>query len=113
MIRLSVTIKAPASLEQSLVEALQYLRVGTQLERGCLRCGVWTEPDSTIHYLEEWESEAALARHVRSSRFTSLLAVLESAPEEPQVRFDFVTTTKGLEYVAELRRDRMEDTVKP
>ena len=112
MIRLTVTIKAPSSVEQSLLEALQYLRVGTHLERGCLHCAVWTEADATIHYLEEWESEAALACHVRSQRFTSLLAVLESAPEEPQVRFDFVTETKGLEYVAELRHDLLEDPVK-
>ena len=81
MIRLTVTIKAPSSVEQSLLEALQYLRVGTHLERGCLHCAVWTEADATIHYLEEWESEAALACHVRSQRFTSLLAVI--APNLP------------------------------
>ena len=41
---------------------------------------------------------------VRSERFTRLLEVLESAPEAPPaVQFDFVTETRGLDYVAEVR----------
>jgi hypothetical protein len=39
---------------------------------------------------------------VLSDRFTSLLAILESS-EEPRVQFDFVTTTRGLDYVAQVR----------
>jgi quinol monooxygenase YgiN len=105
VIRLTVTIKTWASIEQNLMEALRYIKTGAQLEPGCLRCCVWSEPDSTVHFMEEWETEADLARHVRSQRFTSLLGVLESAPEQPQVRFDFVTASRGLEYAAELRQD--------
>lgn len=113
MIRLTVSIKTWASIEDKLLDALHYLRVGTQLEPGCLRCAVWSEPDANIHYIEEWETEADLTRHVRSQRFTSLLGVLESAPEQPQVRFDFVTSTRGLEYVAELRQDPLDQPSKP
>lgn len=113
MIRLTVTIKAWPSIEANLTEALRYLKVGTQIEKGCLRCSVWADPDATIHYIEEWDTEADLTRHVRSQRFTSLLAVLESAPEQPLVRFDFVTESRGLEYVAELRDDLLEGPVKP
>jgi quinol monooxygenase YgiN len=113
VIRLTVTIKTWASIEQNLLDALRYLRVGTQLESGCLRCCVWSEPDSSIHYMEEWEAEGDLARHVRSPRFTSLLAVLESAPEHPQVRFDFISASRGLEYAAELRQDLLDQPSKP
>lgn len=112
MIRVSVVIRTWASIEQNLLDALRYLRIGTQLEPGCLRCCVWSEPDASIHYMEEWETEEDLARHVRSQRFTSLLGVLESAPEQPQVTFDFVTATRGLEYAAELRGDLL-DPAKP
>jgi hypothetical protein len=45
-----------------------------------------------------------MRRRVRSERFTSLLGVVESAME-PQVQFDFVSTSRGLEYVAEVRSD--------
>ena len=41
--------------------------------------------------------------HVRSERFTQLLEVLEAAREAPCIQFDFVTETRGLDYVAEVR----------
>ena len=37
------------------------------------------------------------------SGLRGLLEVLESAPEAPRVQFDFVTETRGLDYVAEVR----------
>jgi quinol monooxygenase YgiN len=105
MVRLSVALRASAHHERDVVEALRFVRAGTLLESGCQRCFAWIDPDSTIQYVEEWETESDLRRHVRSPRFTSLLAVLEAAPERPDVQFDFVTVTRGLEYVAEIRQD--------
>jgi quinol monooxygenase YgiN len=105
MVRLSVALRAPAHRERDVVEALRFLRIGTLLESGCRRCCAWVDPDSTIQYVEEWDAESDLRRHARSPRFTSLLAVLESVPERPDVRFDFVTATRGLEFLAELRHD--------
>jgi hypothetical protein len=78
---------------------------GTLLEPGCLGCSAWADPDSTVHYVEEWATERDVRRRVRSERFTSLLAVLEAANAPPHVQFDFVETTRGLDYVAEIRQD--------
>ena len=105
MVRLTVALHAPSPNAQQLVDALRFLMVATQLDEGCLGCSVWIDPDSTVHYLEEWATEADMERRVRSGRFTSLLAVMESAHEPPLVQFDFVSRTRGLDYVAEIRRD--------
>jgi hypothetical protein len=56
-----------------------------------------------VRYVEEWATEDAMRLRVRSERFTRLLEVLESAPSSPWVQFDFVTETRGLDYVAEVR----------
>ena len=45
MVRLTVTLSAPANYAQDLVEAFRFLMVSTRLDRGCLGCSVWTEPD--------------------------------------------------------------------
>ena len=104
MVRLTVAFTAASSRSvQELLEALRFLITGTRLEEGCSRCSAWAEPDSTVHYVEEWETEADMRRRVRSPRFTSLLAVMEAARESPRVQFDFVTRTRGLDYVAEVR----------
>ena len=78
----------------------------TRLEPGCLGGLVWeeSEDDTTLCYAEEWATEADIRRRIQSDRFTSLLAVMEAATEPPQVQFQFVTKTRGLDYVAEIRQ---------
>jgi hypothetical protein len=105
MVRLTVALPASARGAPALLEALRFISMSTQLEEGCLGCSMWADPDSTVHYVEEWATEADMRRRVCSDRFTSLLGVMESAQEPPRVQFDFVTTTRGLDYVAEVRRN--------
>ena len=61
--------------------------------------------ESLVRYEEEWATEEAMRLHVRSERFTQFLEVLESVPEAPRVQFDFVSETRGLDYVEEVRRN--------
>jgi quinol monooxygenase YgiN len=103
MVRLTVALSSSAPAAHGLLDALRFLIVGTRIEEGCLGCSVWMEPDSTVQYVEEWASEADMRRRVRSDAFTSLLALMESAQEPPRVQFDFVTETRGLDYVEQVR----------
>lgn len=105
MVRLSIVLRAASARSaQDLREAFRFLAIGTRLETGCLGCSEWLERDSVVRYIEEWASEPEMRQRVQSERFTSLLAVLESA-QEAQVQFDFVKESRGLEYVAEVRGD--------
>ena len=105
MVRLAVALVPPARGTTQVVHALRLLASPTRIEPGCLGCRVWTEDseEPTVRYVEEWATEDAMRRRVRSQRFTRLLEVLESAPLPPRVEFDFVTETRGLDYVAEVR----------
>jgi quinol monooxygenase YgiN len=104
MVRLTVALTgASARNVQELLEALRFLQTGTRLEPGCRGSSAWLEPDGSVHYVEEWDTEADMRRRVRSPGFTSLLAVVESAHDQPRVEFDFVTRTRGIDYIAEIR----------
>jgi quinol monooxygenase YgiN len=105
MVRLAVALRGSARHAQELVETFRFLIVSTRLEPGCLGCSAWADPDATVHYVEEWTTEPEMRRRVRSAGFTSLLAVLESAREPPCIEFQFVSTTRGLDYVEEARSD--------
>jgi quinol monooxygenase YgiN len=68
------------------------------------------DPDSldvddanAIHYEERWRSPQDIETQVRSPRYTHLLALMESASEQPSLEFHFVSETRGLEYVASAR----------
>jgi quinol monooxygenase YgiN len=104
MVRLTVALNATSARGvQDLLEAFRFLMTATRLEPGCLGCAAWVDLDSTVHYEEEWAAEADLQHRVRTPAFTSVLAVMESAQGPPRVQFDFVTKTRGLDYVAEVR----------
>jgi len=104
MVRLSITLTA-ASVRAAadLVEGLQFLARTTRLDRGCIGCSAWSDPDSTVHYVEDWATEADVRQRVLSDLFTSLLTVVESA-QDAHAQFEFVTETRGLEYVTEVRQ---------
>ena len=104
MVRLTVALHAASGRSaQELFDTLKFLMASTRLEEGCQECHAWMDPDFTVHYLERWASEEDIRRRVRSTNFTSLLSVMEHAREAPQIEFDFVTTTRGLDFVAEVR----------
>ena len=105
MVRLAVALAVPGRDTHPVVHALRLLASPTRVEPGCLGCRVWTEDsdEATVRYVEEWATEDAMRRRVRSERFTRLLEVLESARVAPRIEFDFVTETRGLDYVAEVR----------
>ena len=102
MVRLTIALHAcTACIAQDLLDALRFLAVGTRLEPGCVACSAWSDANG-VRYVEEWMTEADMRRRVRSDAFTSVLSIVESATE-PRVRFDFIATTRGLDYVAEVR----------
>ena len=103
MVRLTVTFTAcSARSAQELLDALRFLVPGARLEPGCRACSAWSELDLTVHYIEEWASEADAARRVRSDPFTLLLGNIDIA-QERRVLFDYIAMTRGLDYVAEIR----------
>ena len=102
-VRLTLTLRPAARRAQELVDAFRFLIAHTRFEPGCLGCSVWPEPDLSVRYVEEWASEEDIRRRVASDRFTSVLSLIESVREPPQVQFDFVSRTRGLDYVAEVR----------
>jgi hypothetical protein len=105
VVRFSVKLHASGRIAEKLVEAFRFVMITTRLEPDCLDCSVWTDSDATVHYAEEWAGEPELRARVRSQQFTTVLSIIESAHEPPDVRFDFVALSRGLDYVAEARQD--------
>jgi hypothetical protein len=105
MVRLSIVLTAAsARAVDDLVEGLQFLARSTRLEPGCIGCCIWADPDALVHYTEDWQTEADIRRRVLSDQFTSLLTVVEAA-QDVHAQFDFVSATRGLDYVREVRAE--------
>ena len=106
MVRMTVVLVASHPRGHQLVQALRSLVALTRLEPACLTSAVWSDLESTVRYVEEWATELDLNRRMQTDPFTSLLAVMEGAEEPPEVRFDFYTLSRGLDYVEEIRQQQ-------
>jgi quinol monooxygenase YgiN len=106
LVRLVVTLTAIPAHMSGLAEALRTLGNQARLEEGCLaswQCSTPDEAGGLQHYVEEWSSEDALRRSMRSLRFTRLLALMETADGPPTVAVDVVACRRGLDYIADAR----------
>ena len=113
VIRMTLTLTGAPGESWRLAEALRSLMVPVRAERGCLhsRLVLSTEAadPASVRYAEEWDTEADLRSHVRSERFLRLLAVMELSRETPQLEFELPAGPRGLDYVAEVRRDLLRE----
>ena len=57
----------------------------------------------TLLLSQEWSTSAALTRCLRSGRYRTILAVMESTSEPPELRFDTNSETAGVELVKVVR----------
>jgi len=105
MVQLCLRLKAPAGHRRDIVQALRILRLPTQLNGGCACTHLYCEVDNQddLCYIEDWPRCEDLTRDVRSDRFSRLLALMETAAEPPVLEFRFVSETRGLDLVEQVR----------
>jgi quinol monooxygenase YgiN len=104
VVRLAITLHAAGKASPRLAVALRAVARSTRLERGCESCNVWSNVvDDAVRYDEVWHDECALQAHLQSDHVTQLLEIMEAAPHPPDVRIEFVSDQRGLEYIAGIR----------
>jgi quinol monooxygenase YgiN len=110
MIRLALKLVAARGNVGSMAAVLRWLMAQAQSERGCVSCQLsadLADPD-TLHYIEEWATESALRDQIRSARFQSLIALMETA-NEPLLTVQMVAWSSGLRYIEEALRASASD----
>ena len=89
-------------------EALKILRSVVELCRddpGCLSCHIYgDQEEKDVLVLEEvWRSKEDLDLHIRSDEYRNLLLVLEMALKQPEIRFDTISSSTGIETIEKAR----------
>ena len=87
------------------VRALRSITIAAQVERGFITSRIYQEADKpeVVCLEEDWSSEQALKSHIRSSSFTDLLMLMETASEAPVLEVRSISAMRGLEYVEAVR----------
>ena len=89
-------------------EALKILRSIAEQCRdypGCIRAHIYGDlQEKNVLMLEEvWRAEEDLDVHIRSEEYRNLLLVLEMATKQPEIRFDTITSSTGIETIEKVR----------
>jgi quinol monooxygenase YgiN len=76
-----------------------------RLDPGCLSCFIYEDlQEKNVLMLEEaWTSEESLEVHMRSDEYLNLLLVLEMALKQPEIRFDTISSSTGIETIEKAR----------
>ena len=105
MLQLDVRIRVHPHRAEEVVQALRCIVIAAQVERGFMASRIYQEAGNpeVICLEEDWSSEPLLKSHMRSSCFTELLMLMETATETPLLEVRSVRQVHGLEYVEAVR----------
>jgi quinol monooxygenase YgiN len=113
VIQLLIRLTAPPGRLQQTIQALRSVMSPAHPERGGAGAHISSDvgDGNVLYYAEDWPDVEGLNEHLRSLRFGRMLGLMETAAEAPSLEFRFVSETRGLEYVAEVREaaDRPDD----
>ena len=81
-------------------------------EPGCVSCHIYGDlQEKNVFMLKEvWRSEEDLNLHLRSDEYRNLLLILEMSLEQPEIRFDTISSSTGIETIEKARNSRQGET---
>lgn len=104
--RMTIEWFVPAGQARPMTMALHTLAAETRIARGCVGCSVSTGlgEQSTVRYVEEWETEDDLRRRLLCPSFPQLVALVDNAIQAPLVEFALPHGRRGLDFAEEVRK---------
>lgn len=87
-----------------VLEVLRAVQGPVRAQPGCASCSVYEEAGAAaIVLIERWQTEASFEAHLRSEAYRRILGALELSSSPPEICFDHVSQTEGIEWVERVR----------
>ena len=102
----TIRLQPPASRRREVLEILRCVQGPVMAMPGCEGFYIYEEqgPEPAIVLVEQWESARALESHVRSDAYRNILGALELSGIAPEIQFDHVSKSEGMELIERIRR---------
>ena len=106
MVHATVRMVIPAKEQDGVLAILRSIGERTRLEQGCIGYHVYqaAEEELAIMVEEFWKTEEDLERHLRSDEYQKMLLLVEMALKPPEIRFNVISHTTGLETIEKARK---------
>ncbi len=105
MVRFQAKIRVDPAHRTQVVRSLSRVLGPTRTLPGCVSCLLCSEfaDENVLLLTEEWDDLDKLRAYVQADSFRVVLSALDYASQPPEVRFDTVTRTGGMEFIAACR----------
>ena len=105
MIISTIRMAIPAEKHNDALRILRSMAVQSRDDPACLSCCIYRdiEDSNVLAFQETWKNENNLGHHVRSDEYRNLLLVLEMSLKQPEVRFDTISLSTGIETIEKIR----------
>ena len=105
MINATLRILPLPERRAEVLEIFQAIQGPVLAQPGCAACSIYEEqgPERAVMLVENWETREALERHLRSEAYRLILGAVELSHGQPEVRFDHVSATEGMELIRRAR----------
>jgi quinol monooxygenase YgiN len=98
---MTVPVEKRKEVLQTIIAILGPIR----REHGCISCNCYVdlEDDRIFSFEEEWKTREDLENHLRSDHFNVLNGAMSLLRVEPDIRFNTIASTAGLEAIKAAR----------
>jgi len=105
MILATIRMTMPAKKFGEALRILRSMAEQSRVQPGCLSCQVYRngQEDNVLMFEQLWSNEAGLEHYLRSDDYQKVLLLLEMAMKEPEIRFDTITSSTGIETIEKAR----------
>jgi len=107
MILATLRMAIPVQKRGEALRILKSMVSQNNVQPDCEFCRICDDvlEDNVLQFEEMWKSEEEFERHLRSDNYQKVLLVLEMALKEPEIRFDIISSSTGIETIGKARSD--------
>ena len=111
MIIATIRMEIPPQKRGEALKILRSVADQCRYDDGCLSCHIYGDllEKNVLMFEEVWRAEEDLEAHIRSEEYLNLLLVMEMALKQPEIRFDTISSSTGIETIEKARSQRDED----
>ncbi|MEE4252722.1 MAG: antibiotic biosynthesis monooxygenase [Desulfuromusa sp.] len=102
MIDVTIKMTVSAAKRNEILHTIKDLLVHIRREQDCISCHCYldVEVEDIVIFEQEWKNKEALEAHLRSGHFKVLLGAMKLLSIEPEITFNTVVATEGMEAIA-------------
>ena len=102
----TLRIFPPPNRRDDVLEVLRSIQGPVLAQPGCTAFHIYEEQysEGAVVLVERWESMSGLEAHLRSETYRRILGAIELSGGAPDIRFDFVSASEGMDLIERSRR---------